>query len=232
MSRKILVVDDDRKTVALVKLYLERDGCTVLCAYDGTTALSLARREKPEVIVLDLMLPGVDGGQICSTLRAESDVAILMLTARATLEDRIAGLDLGADDYLVKPFSPRELVARVKAVMRRLPSEALFRGPEEIVRNDVCINTRTREVRVRGRLVNLTPVEFRLLTVLAGEPGRVFTREQLVIKVFGHDYDGLDRAIDVHVMRLRRKVEPDPADSPYLKTVYGVGYTFQAPELP
>ncbi|TVR74399.1 MAG: DNA-binding response regulator [Spirochaetaceae bacterium] len=232
MSRKVLVVDDDRKTVALVKLYLEREGCTVFYAYDGTAALNVARREKPEVIVLDLMLPGIDGGKICTTLRAESDVAILMLTARATLEDRIAGLDLGADDYLVKPFSPRELVARVKAVMRRLPSEALFRGPEEIIREDVHINTRTREARVDGQLINLTPVEFRLLTVLAGEPGRVFTREQLVTKIFGHDYDGLDRAIDVHMMRLRRKVEPDPSDSRYLKTVYGVGYTFHDTETP
>ncbi len=224
MGRKILVVDDDRKTVALVKLYLERDGFSVSCAYDGNTALDLARREKPEVVVLDLMLPGVDGGEICRTLRDESDVAIVMLTARAALEDRVAGLDLGADDYVVKPFSPRELTARVRAVIRRLPSETIFRGPEEIRQGDLVLNLRNRNARVGVRELKLTPVEFRLLAVFAAEPGRVFTREQLVAKVYGYDFDGFDRAIDATVARLRKKVEADTSHPRYLRTVYGVGY--------
>lgn len=226
MRRKVLVVDDDRKTVALVRMYLEQDGFHVLCAYDGTTSLELARRERPEVIVLDMMLPGIDGAQVCRTLRAESDVAILMLTARAALEDRIAGLDLGADDYVVKPFSPRELVARVRAVTRRLPTDTAFRGPDEIRQGEVVLNCRAREARVGDRLVNITPVEFRLLAVMIAEPGRVFTREQLVSKVFGYDYEGLDRTIDAHMVRLRRKFEPEPAHPRFLKTVYGVGYMF------
>lgn len=228
MGRKVLVVDDDHKTVSLVKLYLQKDGFTVFSAHDGPGALSVARRERPEVVVLDLMLPGIDGLQICRTLRAESDVAIVMLTARATLEDRVTGLERGADDYLVKPFSPRELVARVHAVVRRLPEERVFRGPEEIRHGEITINLRTREAWVEGEKITLTPVEFRLLAVLAAEPGRVFTREQLVVTVFGNDYDGLDRTIDAHVLRLRRKVEKQPGEPRFVKTVYGVGYTCAA----
>lgn len=224
MPRKVLVVDDDRKTVALVKLYLEKEGYSVLTAYDGNAALTTARREKPEVIVLDLMLPGIDGAQICRTLRSESDVAIVMLTARATLEDRVVGLDIGADDYVVKPFSPRELTARIRAVTRRLPTETVFRGPEEISHDDVVINLRRREAQQGGRALSLTPVEFRMLVVFVSEPGRVFTREQLVAKVYGYDYEGLDRTIDAHVLRLRKKVEPEPTQPRYIKTVYGVGY--------
>jgi DNA-binding response OmpR family regulator len=211
-------------------MYLEQDGFHVLCAYDGHASLELARRERPEVVVLDMMLPGVDGAHVCRTLRAESDVAILMLTARAALEDRVAGLDLGADDYVVKPFSPRELVARVRAVTRRLPTETAFRGPEEIRQGEVVVNCRSREVRVGDRPLNVTPVEFRLLTVLIAEPGRVFTREQLVSKVFGYDYEGVDRTIDAHMVRLRRKIEEDPARPRFLKTVYGVGYMFAVPQ--
>ena len=224
-ATRVLVVDDDRKTVGLVKLYLEHEGYSVSCAYDGVAALKTARSLKPDVIVLDLMLPGMDGVAVCRTLRAESDVAIVMLTARATLEDRVAGLDFGADDYVVKPFSPRELVARVRAVTRRLPLHAVFRGPEEISHGSLTLNLRTHEARAADRALTLTPVEFRLLAAFVRDPGRVFSREQLVEKIYGYEYEGLERTIDVHVRNLRRKLEPDPARPVYIVTVYGVGYT-------
>ncbi|TVQ35098.1 MAG: DNA-binding response regulator [Spirochaetaceae bacterium] len=224
-STRVLVVDDDRKTVGLVKLYLEHEGYSVSCAYDGVTALKTARSLKPDVIVLDLMLPGIDGVEICRTLRAESDVAIVMLTARATLEDRVAGLDFGADDYVVKPFSPRELAARVRAVTRRLPHYTVFRGPQEISHAGLTLNLRTHEARSGDQKLNLTPIEFRLLTAFVRDPGRVFSREQLVEKIYGYEYEGLERTIDVHIRNVRRKLEPDPARPVYIVTVYGVGYT-------
>ena len=228
-GRKVLVVDDDRKTVSLIRLYLEQDGFRVICAYDGPSALRLARDTHPEVIVLDLMLPGISGVEVCHTLRAESEAAIIMLTARVALEDRVGGLEAGADDYVVKPFSPRELLARVRAVVRRLPAEAVFRGPEEVSCGELAVNFQRHEVRLCSRLLDLTPVEFRLLGVMIREPRRVFDREQLVQRVFGYDYEGLERTIDVHIRNLRRKLEADPARPEYIKTVYGVGYTF-APE--
>ncbi|TVR29431.1 MAG: DNA-binding response regulator [Spirochaetaceae bacterium] len=228
-GRKILVVDDDRKTVRLIRLYLEQDGFRVICAYDGPSALRLARDTHPEVIVLDLMLPGISGVEVCRTLRAESEAAIIMLTARVALEDRVGGLEAGADDYVVKPFSPRELLARVRAVVRRLPAEAVFRGPDEVSCGELTLNFQRHEVRLGSRLLDITPVEFRLLGAMIREPRRVFDREQLVQRVFGYDYEGLQRTIDVHIRNLRRKIEDDPARPVYIKTVYGVGYTF-APE--
>jgi DNA-binding response OmpR family regulator len=222
MARKrVLVVDDDVKTVELVKLYLNRDGYQVLTAYDGVEALRLARESHPDLIVLDLMLPGIDGLKICRTLRNESDVPIIMLTARTTEQDRLTGLDLGADDYVPKPFSPKELAARVRVVLRRLPGE---RGPEKIEHGKLTVNFLKHEVSVAGRPVNLTTVEFKLLGVLAKEPGRVFSREQLIEKALGYDFDGFDRTIDVHILNLRRKLEPDPSHPRYIKTVYGAGY--------
>src|SRR4030065_532553 len=175
IGKRVLVVDDDLKTVELVKLYLNRDGYRVLAAYDGVEALRLARESHPDLIVLDLMLPGIDGLSICRTLRAESDVPIIMLTARTTEEDRLKGLDLGADDYVTKPFSPKELAARVRAVLRRLPEEALSRGPVEVAQGERKVNFLTREVTHNGRHINLTPVEFKLLGVLVKEPNRVFS---------------------------------------------------------
>ena len=220
-GKRVLVVDDDVKTVELVKLYLNRDGYRVLTAYDGTEALRLAREGHPDLIVLDLMLPGIDGLEICRTLRGESDVPIIMLTARTTEQDRLTGLDLGADDYVPKPFSPKELAARVRAVLRRLPGE---RGPDEIKYGELTVNFLRHEASLAGRALNLTTVEFKLLGVLAKEPGRVFSRAQLIEKALGYAFEGFDRTIDVHILNLRRKLEPDPSHPKYLKTVYGAGY--------
>ena len=220
-GKRVLVVDDDVKTVELVKLYLNRDGYRVLTAYDGREALRLAREGHPDLIVLDLMLPGVDGLEICRTLRAESDVPIIMLTARTTDQDKLTGLDIGADDYVTKPFSPRELAARVRAILRRLPGE---RGPDEITCGELTVNFRKHEAYLAGKPLNLTIVEFKLLGVLAKEPGRVFSRAQLIEKALGYDFEGFDRTIDVHILNLRRKLEADPSHPRYIKTVYGAGY--------
>jgi len=220
-GKRVLVVDDDVKTVELVKLYLDRDGYRVLTAYDGVEALRLARESHPDLIVLDLMLPGIDGLEVCRTLRTESDVPIIMLTAMTTDQDRLTGLDLGADDYVTKPFSPRELAARVRAVLRRLPGE---RGPAEIKHDQLTVNFAKHEASLAGRPLNLTPVEFKLLGVLVKEPGRVFSRAQLIEKALGYDFDGFDRTIDVHILNLRRKLEPEPNRPRFIKTVYGAGY--------
>jgi len=226
VSKRVLVVDDDEKTVELVKLYLNRDGYRVLTAYDGIEALRLARESHPDLIVLDLMLPGINGLEVCRTLRAESDVPIIMLTARTTEQDRLTGLDLGADDYVTKPFSPKELAARVRVVLRRLPGEMLQRGPAEIRHGDLIMNFRKYEASLAGRPLNLTPIEFKLLGVLVREPGRVFSRGELIERALGYDFEGFDRTIDVHIRNLRRKLEPDPRYPRYIKTVYGVGYKF------
>jgi two-component system alkaline phosphatase synthesis response regulator PhoP len=220
-AKRVLVVDDDAKTVELVKLYLNRDGYRVLTAYDGVEALRLAREGHPDLIVLDLMLPGMDGLEVCQTLRTESDVPIIMLTAKTTDQDKLKGLDLGADDYVTKPFSPRELAARVRAVLRRLPGE---RGPEEIQHGELTVNFAKYEASLADRPLNLTTVEFKLLGVLVKEPGIVFSRAQLIEKALGYDFEGFDRTIDVHILNLRRKLEPDPSHPRYIKTVYGAGY--------
>jgi DNA-binding response OmpR family regulator len=225
IKHKILVVDDDRKIVDLVRLYLERDGYRVIAAYGGLEALTLARRRRPDLILLDLMLPEMDGLDVCRILQAESDVPVIMLTARTTDEDKLVGLELGADDYITKPFNPREVVARVRTVMRRAGKEA-DHGPTEICCADLVIDRRCHEVRVRGKVVNLTPTEFRLLEVLAEEPGRAFTRIELLDRVFGYDFEGFDRTVDVHVNNLRKKIESDPKQPTYIQTVYGVGYKF------
>jgi len=220
-GKKILVVDDDAKTVELVKLYLNRDGYRVLTAYDGAEALRLARESHPDLIVLDLMLPGIDGLEVCRILRKESDVPIIMLTAKTTDQDKLTGLSLGADDYVTKPFSPRELAARVRVVLRRLPGE---RVPEKIEHGGLSLDFLKHEAFLAGKPLNLTPIEFKLLGVLAKEPGRVFSRAQIIEKAFGYDFDGFDRTIDVHILKLRRKIEPDPHHPKYITTVYGAGY--------
>jgi len=225
-GKRVLVVDDDVKTVELVKLYLNRDGYKVLTAYDGTEALRLAREAHPDLIVLDLMLPGIDGLKACRILRNESDVPIIMLTARTTEEDRLTGLGLGADDYVTKPFSPRELAARVRAVLRRLPGETIQRGPEEVQHGKLTVNFLKHEAYLAGRPLNLSPIEFKLLGALVREPDRVFSRADLIEKALGCDFEGFDRTIDVHILNLRRKLEPDPNHPRYVKTVYGVGYKF------
>jgi two-component system alkaline phosphatase synthesis response regulator PhoP len=220
-GKKVLVVDDDVKTVELVKLYLNRDGYRVLTANDGNDALQIARESHPDLIVLDLMLPGMDGLEVCRILRTESDVPIIMLTALATDDDRLTGLDLGADDYVTKPFSPRELAARVRAVLRRIPGE---RGPDKVEHGALTVNFLKHEAFLEGKPLNLTPIEFKVLGALVKEPGRVFSRAQIIEKALGDDFDGFDRTIDVHILKLRRKLEPDSHHPRYIKTIYGAGY--------
>jgi DNA-binding response OmpR family regulator len=220
----ILVVDDERKIRDLVRSYLEADGYSVVTAETGQGALELAMRAHPDVIVLDLMLPDLSGEEVTRSLRETSDIPILMLTAKATEDDRVTGLRLGADDYLVKPFSPRELVARIEAILRRT------RGgrPEaaEVTFDDgrLTIDHDGREVRVNGEPAQLTRSEFDLLLALASRPGRVFSRFELVTRVQGFDYEGYERTIDAHVKNLRRKLGDDPRAPRYVVTVTGVGY--------
>ena len=223
-KNKILVVDDEEKIVRIVKAYLEREGYTVVAAYDGKAALDMTRAEAPDLIILDLMLPQVSGWDVCRNLRAESNVPIIMLTARDEDTDKIVGLELGADDYITKPFNPRELVARVRAVLRR--AEGI---PEKrrIEVGDLIVDLEKHEVRHAGRLVELTPTEFELLRVLAEAPGRVYSRMQLLDKVQGYAYEGYERPIDSHIKNLRRKLEPDPDRPRYVVTVRGVGYKLE-----
>jgi DNA-binding response OmpR family regulator len=218
----ILVVEDDPKTVQSVRLYLEHAGYAVIASGDGREALARAQDEpRPDLVVLDLMLPGLDGFEVCRRLREISDVPIIMLTARSTEEDRLEGLDLGADDYVIKPFSPRELAARVRAVLRRMPGAA--DGPPVRV-GDVVVDPARHEVTRAGRPIELTPREFRLLETLARAPGRAFSRAELLERAFGADSEALDRTIDAHVVNLRRKLEVGRAGEPLIETVFGVGY--------
>ncbi|MGH2496265.1 MAG: response regulator [Ktedonobacteraceae bacterium] len=229
MNRSILVIDDDIKTVELIRLYLEREKYRVMAAYDGEQALALARQKSPGLIILDWMLPKIDGLDVCRILRAESNVPIIMLTAKATEEDTLQGLDLGADDYVTKPFSPRELVARVRVVLRRTQQQE-DQPPEELCIGSLLIDFRSHEVWRAGELIDLTPKEFKLLETLAREPGRAFSRLELVRRVFGLDYEGFERTVDVHMMNLRKKIELHPNEPTYLQTVYGVGYKFRRKE--
>jgi DNA-binding response OmpR family regulator len=225
MSRTILVVDDDHKTVELIRLYLERDEYQVWVAYDGRQALETAHRMHPDLIILDLMLPKIDGLDVCRILRQETDIPIIMLTAKTTEEDKLLGLDLGADDYISKPFSPRELMARLRAVLRR-SAEKKHAGPERIECDNLVVDFSRRQVTLFGELVHLTPKEFHLLEILIRQPERVFTRLDLLKGVFGYDFGGLERNVDVHIMNLRKKIESNPEQPHYVQTVYGIGYKF------
>jgi len=222
--KTILVVEDEPEIARLARDYLEHAGFAVLTASDGAAGLALARTRRPDLLVLDLGLPGMDGLDVARSIRRASDLPIVMLTARADEADKVAGLELGADDYVTKPFSPRELVARVRAVLRRSEG-ARERSP--IVRAaDVELDTAKLRAMVGQRRVDLTPTEFALLTTLAREPGRVFTRSQLLDAVHGVAFDSYERAIDAHVKNIRRKLEPDPRNPRYVLTVIGVGYRF------
>ena len=215
-------------TTELVRMYLARDGHRVLVAADGLEGLRVAGEARPDLVVLDLMLPGLDGMEVCRELRETSDVPVIMLTARVEEADRLAGLDLGADDYVTKPFSSKELAARVRAVLRRAAREAAQDGPEEVSRGDVTLDFRTRAAYSGDSLVVLTPTEFRILAMLIREPQRVFTRDQIIDRVFGYDFDGFDRTVDAHVSNLRRKLKNGGDNSGCISTVYGVGYRFDS----
>jgi two-component system alkaline phosphatase synthesis response regulator PhoP len=224
MNELILVIDDEIQIVKLARDYLERAGFRVLSAADGVAGLAAARRERPDLIVLDLMLPGMDGLDVCRTLRRESDMPIIMLTARVEETDRLIGLELGADDYISKPFSPRELTARVRTVLRRA------HGPQQqtnLLRvSDLEIDLEGHRVQRGGTAIKLSRIEFNLLAILAQHPGQIFTRAQLLDRLHGVIFDGYDRSIDAHIKNLRRKLEPDPAEPRYVLTVYGIGYKF------
>jgi two-component system alkaline phosphatase synthesis response regulator PhoP len=222
--KTVLVVDDEPGIVEVVRDYLAHAGFGVLTAADGPTALRLARTGRPDLIVLDLGLPGMDGLDVARTLRRGGDVPIIMLTARAEESDKLVGLELGADDYLTKPFSPKELVARVRAVLRRVEGSG---AATEVVRAaDVELDLPRMLVTVAGRRVELTPTEFQILTALARQPGRILTRSQLLDAVHGQAFESYERAIDAHIKNLRRKLEPDPRSPRYVLTVFGVGYRF------
>ena len=225
MNELILVIDDEAQIVKLARDYLERAGFRVLSAGDGNAALAAARRERPDLIVLDLMLPGMDGLDVCRTLRRESDVPIIMLTARVEEADRLIGLELGADDYISKPFSPRELVARVRTVLRR--SRSATAQPPGLVRvADLEVDLEGHRLVRDGAAIKLSRIEFNLLAILIQHPGQIFTRAQLLDRLHGIVFDGYDRSIDAHIKNLRRKLEPDPAEPRYVLTVYGIGYKF------
>ena len=224
MNETILVVDDEPKIVKLAQDYLERSGFCVLTAADGPTALAVARRDRPDLIVLDLNLPGMDGLDVCRALRCESSVPIIMLTARVEETDRLIGLELGADDYVIKPFSPRELVARVRAVLRRVRGGVHQPGVVRV--GDLEIDLLGHRVTCAGEPIRLTRTEFNLLAVLAQHPGQTFTRAQLLDRLHGVAYDGFDRSVDAHIKNLRRKLEANPVEPRYVLTVYGVGYRF------
>ena len=224
MPQRILIVDDERKLVQGLAGYFQQAGFETLTAYDGRTALAIARRDQPDLIVLDLMLPELDGMEVCRQIRRFSDVPIMMLTARVEETDRLIGLEIGADDYITKPFSPREVVARARAVLRRA-SGAL--GPANVLRGgDITLDVERRTVQVAGRPVDLTPTEFELLAALMRNPGRPLSRSQLLDATQGDAYAGYERTIDAHIKNLRRKIEADPANPRYILTVFGVGYKF------
>ena len=227
MKKTVLVVDDDEDLVELVKRYLEKDGYQVLTAYDGNAALNLFRLREVDLIVLDLMLPKVDGLNVCRGIRSESDVPIIMLTAKTEEEDRIKGLDLGADDYVTKPFSPGELLARIRAVLRRTSEEE----QKEVTHGALSLNFETREVLLNNEPIDLTPTEFKLLSTLVKQPRRVFSRPDLIHAALGYGYEGFERTIDVHIKNIRKKLEPDPEEPSFIKTVHGVGYKFEPPDI-
>ena len=225
MASTVLIVEDDPDTAKLVSLYLQRDGHKVLCARDGVEGLRLAREARPDLVVLDLMLPKLNGIGVCRTLRQESTVPIVMVTARVEEEDRLKGLDLGADDYVTKPFSPRELAARIRAVLRRTAKVDLEPGPVEVAHSGVTVDLHRRTVYVDDRKAVLTPTEFGILVMLIKEPERTFSREQIIDRVLGFDFQGFDRTVDAHIANIRRKIRP-LAGPDHIQTVYGVGYRF------
>jgi len=225
--RKILIVEDEQRIVQLARDYLERAGYGVASAADGMTALSSARSARPDLIVLDLGLPGRDGLDVLRLLRRESNTPVIILTARGEETDKLVGLELGADDYMVKPFSPKELVARVRAVLRR--AEGAAEGAEMIRIGDLTLDVPRLRLTVGERTVDVTPTEFHLLAVLARQPGRIFTRAQLLDAVHGVAFESYERAIDTHIKNLRRKIEPDPRRPRTILTVYGVGYRLAEP---
>lgn len=230
--RPILIVEDDRNIASLVERYLQKDGFETLSAGDGDNGLALARRENPALVILDINLPGMDGWEVCRALRRDSDVPILMLTARAEEMDRVVGLSIGADDYVVKPFSPRELVERVKAILRRTTVRTEPSAAVVLESGPIRLDPERHAVSVEGADVPLTPSEFKLLQTMMQAPGKVFSRDELLDRLYDNGGVVVDRVIDVHMGKLRQKLEPDPSTPQFLLTVHGVGYRFADPDTP
>ena len=224
MNEMILLVEDEHKIAQLARDYLENDGFRVMIANDGDNGLAMARREKPDLLVLDLMLPGMNGLDICRTIRKESDVPIIILTARSEEIDRLIGLEIGADDYITKPFSPRELVARVRALLRR--SKGKVFAPSILRGGGIELNIDNHTVLIKHEQIHLTRIEFNLLQILMQSPGQIFSRVQLSENLHGYTNLGYDRSIDAHIKNLRKKIESDPANPYYILTEYAVGYKF------
>ncbi len=225
MANRILVVDDDKQIVRLIQSYLEKNGFTVLTAFDGDNALRIIRHERPDLVVLDLMLPGKDGWEITKAIRADANLAatpILMLTARIEDTDKILGLELGADDYLTKPFNPREVVARVRAILRRSSTTPTTSRVIEI--NKLKLDADRHTANIKGQELEMTPTEFAILKTLMENPNHAFTRGELIEKALGYSYEGLERTLDSHIKNLRKKIEDDPSNPEYIETVFGVGY--------
>ena len=228
-NEKVLIVDDDINICELLRLYLEKEGYTTLIANSGTQALERLEGFSPGIILLDIMLPGLDGWQVCREIRKKSEVPIIMLTAKGEVFDKVLGLELGADDYIVKPFDAKEVVARVKAVLRRVTMPAAIETNKEVIYDKLSINMIRYELKVDGKVVETPPKELELLFHLASNPNRVYTRDQLLDEVWGFEYYGDSRTVDVHVKRLREKLE-GVSDKWMLKTVWGVGYKFETEE--
>jgi DNA-binding response OmpR family regulator len=220
--KKVLVVDDEKRIVEIVQAYLEREGFQTIAAYNGAAALELARKHHPDLIILDLMLPEINGWDVCRALNSETNIPIIMLTARDDISDKIVGLELGADDYVTKPFDPKELVSRVKAVLRRCEGQRTSKSFLKAA--DLSLDLEKRVAKVGRKPVDLTSLEFDLLKILAQNPGRVYSRSQLLNLLQNNSYEGYERTIDSHVKNLRKKIEPDPDHPKFIITVYGVGY--------
>ncbi len=223
--KKILVVDDEKKIVEIIKAYLEKEGYQVITAFDGKTAIEAAFKQHPDLVILDLMLPEISGLDVCRSIRKVTDMPVIMLTARDEVTDKIVGLEMGADDYVTKPFDPKELISRVRAVLRR--SEPREHPRETIRIGDLSIDVQKRLVSRGDKVIDLTPNEFDILKVMAENPGQVFTRMQLLDRVQGDAYEGYERTIDSHIKNLRKKIEPDPEHPHCFITVFGVGYKME-----
>lgn len=226
LSEKILLVDDEKKILEVVQAYLEKEGYLVYTSMSGKQALEVFKKVNPDLLVLDLMLPDLTGQEVCSLIRQESNIPIMMLTAKITEDDKINGFTLGADDYLTKPFSPRELVARVKALLRRSGGGKNSGAVLSFGNEDLVINETSYEVMKKGKLLSLTPNEFKILNILAKHQGKAFSRWELINLALGYDYEGYERTIDTHIKNLRQKIEDDSKNPVYILTVYGIGYKF------
>ncbi|GMB01539.1 response regulator transcription factor [Pelosinus sp. IPA-1] len=220
----VLIVDDDVKLVKLLRTYFEKEGCMTYSANDGLDALQVVREKKPDIMVLDLMLPGLDGLDVCRKIRKDNDIPIIMLTARDEESDRLIGLEIGADDYVTKPFSPKEVVARAKAILRRANKEMVRSEPIQV--GTLIIDLERHQVTNGGHIVDVTPTEFKIMELLAANTGKVYSRLQIVEQIQGYSFEGYERTIDAHIKNLRRKIETNPKEPQHIQTVYGIGYKF------